>query len=372
MLVVISIVAIILSLLTPAIEHARDTAFQLQSLTNLRQISTGLTAYAGDWNDRQPTLIPDDFCQSEGSVGNPSWYSANVGRLPDPILGWGELENTPTLFAYWIQLDDQRGGFEFKNPRHSHLQVANFRVALPYDCQTQIGFFRQPNMQVFSQYLNNRYYDPVFYAPKDRRKTRRIKSYFNDPHEFCFDDPDGDGKAVIEWSSYCFAASAMFNPNIWDPVRRGRGSGSVHDTASAPCLRNEGGGPAGLKSPRVSKAVYPDLKTRMLEHEWLQNAPGDTNPLFDSHDEPYYFNQGIHSSPCTLFYDGSVRLMGVQEVVESNQRLVHSNESQSLWCHDWGGKNYFEEQGYGFENERTSYHVMTRFGIEGRDTIGQK
>ena len=67
-LVVVSIIGILLGVMLPALGRARDTALQSVSLSNLRQISAGLAAYAGDWNDRQPTLIPDDFCKAGGST----------------------------------------------------------------------------------------------------------------------------------------------------------------------------------------------------------------------------------------------------------------------------------------------------------------
>jgi prepilin-type N-terminal cleavage/methylation domain-containing protein len=377
LLVVVSIIALLIGILLPALGRARDSALQSTSLSNLRQISAGLAAYAGDWNDRQPTLVPDDACQAApGScIADASSYIANIGCPAQPILGWMNDNGGRALWGYWIGDG---------TPDCSFGSTGNWTIAVPYNCSNRIGFFRQMNMKIFAQYMNNRYYDKVFYAPKDRKKIERVEKFFESPDEFNYE-------GLIEWPSYCYSASAMFPTDVMDPVENCDGSGSVDDVMCTPCDATTGGGPGGLKSPPVGAAHYPDLKTRVLEHTWLQNAPADVNPLFSGGSTPYYFNHGIRSAPCTLFFDGAVRVMGVQEAVKSDQRVrrqgddsstwgcesdADSNEVESLWimgnCCGGPGDGYFENQSYGFSDERTSYHIMTRRGIKGRDTIGEE
>lgn len=347
-LVVVSIIALLIGILLPALGRARDSALQSTSLSNLRQLSAGCGAYAGDWNDRQPSLLPDDYCQA----GSCSAYIQNIGCLAQPILGWANFDGQRALWGYWIDEGGACAGVG---------GCGNVVIAMPYDCGSQVGFFRQPNMKIFAQYMNDKYYDEVFYAPKDRRKRERVEQYFASPDEFNYN-------GVIEWSSYCFSPAAMFAPDVMDPVRGGTGNGSTDDVAVQPCEA----GPGGYKSPPVGMASYPDLKTRISEHEWLQGAPGDVNPRFSGGQTSYFFNHGIRSAPCTLFFDGSVRVMGVQESVKSNQRVERQENGQSLWIKDACGNSYYEGQGYGFQEERTSYHILTRLGILGRDTIGQE
>src|SRR5690606_3953005 len=60
LLVVISIIALLVGILLPAIGRARDSALQTQSAASLRNMSSANAAYASDWADRQWTAIPDD------------------------------------------------------------------------------------------------------------------------------------------------------------------------------------------------------------------------------------------------------------------------------------------------------------------------
>ena len=61
LLVVIAIIALLVSILLPAIGKARDQAKLTQSLTNLSQLGKAHAAYAAEWNDRQLTYIDDNI-----------------------------------------------------------------------------------------------------------------------------------------------------------------------------------------------------------------------------------------------------------------------------------------------------------------------
>ena len=353
LLVVVSIIALLIGILLPALGRARDSALQSTSLSNLRQISAGLAAYAGDWNDRQPTLIPDDYCQSGPGEGDCPTYISNIGCPTQPILGWANFDGGRALWGYWIDSNPGCAGVG---------GCGNIAIALPYSANAgQVGFFRLLNMKIFAQYMNDRFYDKVFYAPKDRRKIEKVEVFFDSPDEFNSEDQ------IIEWSSYAYAASAMI---ATDPMCGGNqggtpsaGGATCPDNMDAPCSY-----PGGFKSPPVGAATFPDLKLRVFEHSWLQNSPGDVNPLFDPAEE-YYYNHGIQSAPCSLFFDGSVRVFSMREAVKSNERVLRQG-SCSLWINDWAGNNYYEGQSYGFPEEETSAGILTRCGIRGRDTVG--
>ena len=138
------------------------------------------------------------------------------------------------------------------------------------------------------------------------------------------------------------------------------------------------GMPTGYRVPSFGQVTYPDLKTQMLEFHWLQNVRAPCNPAFFPKQqinaarrcEPYYFNHSFRSRPVTLFYDGSVRLTGVTEVMAADRR--HQRQAgHGLWSRDtpFGDNGFFIDAGYDFAE--TSYHILTVDGIRGRDTVGR-
>ncbi len=192
-----------------------------------------------------------------------------------------------------------------------------------------------------------------------------------DPGEFPGNvDADGDGQADCNppiWSSYCFSPAAMFNPAVFradDETLPQDKRGFQHPFSL----------PAGFRCPSMSKIRYPDSKTHMIEHQWLQNVEVECNPAFDPFAsvldcEPYYFNHALTSSPVTLFYDAHVELVGVHEAMLADRR--HDNQAgYGLWSRDtpFGDEGYMIDVGYDFAE--TSFHILTTDGILGRDILG--
>ena len=60
LLVVVSIIALLIGILLPAIGKARDNARLTQSQTNLRQMGQANATYAAEWADRQFTVVDDN------------------------------------------------------------------------------------------------------------------------------------------------------------------------------------------------------------------------------------------------------------------------------------------------------------------------
>src|SRR3990170_147578 len=92
LLVVISIIALLVGILLPAIGKARDNARVNVSKNNLRQIGTALKTYASDWSDRQITYCRDNLGQYGGDVVK---YNAAI------YGGGGALEVHPGIIAGW-------------------------------------------------------------------------------------------------------------------------------------------------------------------------------------------------------------------------------------------------------------------------------
>ena len=132
--------------------------------------------------------------------------------------------------------------------------------------------------------------------------------------------------------------------------------------------------PSGMRSPATGQALYPALKTHVLEHHWLQSRRAECNPGFVSGTyegcEPFYFHHSWESSPMTLFYDGHVESLGERKAERADGRqLAQSNQVYGLWSRDtaFGTNGYFIDRGY--DDAETGFHILTTDGIRGRDTI---
>jgi prepilin-type N-terminal cleavage/methylation domain-containing protein len=376
LLVVVSIIALLIGILLPAINKARDQAQQTRSAANLRQLATAHATYGAEWNDNQWTNNPHtlaaygpdypsaiaSYIESIGGTDSPM-VNLNTGQL-QTFLGWGMSHDGITgLWRYpWnvyqmpIHFDNTQGPYE------------------------GFGWFRMINVQSFNQYVNGRFYDSTFYAPKDEAVISAIAECWEDPQEFCL----GHGNTgQVYWSSYVLSAAALWAPSMWTEPQDEFVNSMDEIFARYP---------GAFRTPRYSQARYPELKTHMMEHHWLQNRRAQCNEAvpstFGTYDgcTPYFYNHGMDSVPQAAFYDGHVASLGVREVLEADTRLkrqLHGNaqfEDNGLWRRDtrMGEFGYFEELAWGFETfdgyatdtiPRTSFHVLTNGGILGRDTM---
>jgi len=322
LLVVISIIALLIGILLPAIGKARDSAKVAISQSNLKNFGTAHATYASEWGGRQWTTAIDDLAiHFPAPSGN---YSAPQPPVP---LGFTRDGDHASTTQGWAITPMWFGGG---------------------NCS--LGSFRAFHTKPFNQYINSKVYDPIFWAPKDYTTDDQIQQWIEDPGEWV-------SGASFFFSSYCTSVAAQVSPDVY---RGQQDNGSESPWAFA----------AGFRSPNLSAARFPDQKTHMLEHYWLQNNPSEAIP--GTGGVPWFFNLGPDSTPATLFYDGHVRMMSVREAVQSSNR-VEAQGADPLDADDpacFGSGGYFESFAYnGATNEINSYHVFTRDGIKGRDTI---
>jgi prepilin-type N-terminal cleavage/methylation domain-containing protein len=371
LLVVVSIIAILVGILLPAVGKARDAARVTISQANLRNLGTAHASYAADWGDRQLTYVDDNLQQyaDRGLIDAfDNYWDAHGGaetyaQHPPISLGWGRIT--------------ERGGYAWfayltgTGPRGTS-GCANGAMTIPINfsgdgCSRELkyfGAFRLPNAEQFNEYVSGRFYDPVFYAPKDTIVRETVGGCFESPDTYCRLGELSTGLGDLPaWSSYCMSPAAMYNPQVLS--RNG--------------FRDPWDMPAGFRSPSMGQARYPNLKSHMLEHHWLQSPNADCNPGFDpgsyvSGCEPYYFNHGWESSPVTLFYDGHVAEIGVAEAIRADGKIREQSgdDSWGLWSRDvpdWGEDGYLSD--YAYDQSQTSFHILTTDGIKGRDAMSK-
>ncbi len=418
LLVVVSIIGLLLSLLIPAVGKARDSALTTQSLANLRNLASACGSYAADWTDRQPTWIFDDFAahiKNNMDLDGEKNYQADTGSCPPSIIvGFGTQIGTCksstgkggggfggggggggggmqggvsgigySLWGIWTQCEAQgmpkNWGIAYSTPM---ILATGWGTSSP----PGDGAWRMPNSRCFNQYVGGKYYDKVFFSPKDKFSLDLAQPAFEKGDDFtnlCHIPGHG-----ID-STYCFSPAAMYSSDVF-----GSKKGCISFKKS--------GLPASVfKSPASGQAAFPELKTRMIEHVWLQNKEGpEYNPNWATSATqpplPFFFNQCTNSAPATMFFDGHISLSGCADSMDQNAQVIAGNidstrmlaekglfASKTLsnitggpWG-DYGG--YFTgpegKTGANFNYDtqvNTSYHVFTLDGILGRDFIISK
>ncbi|MHC5113699.1 MAG: type II secretion system protein [Planctomycetota bacterium] len=346
LLVVVSIIALLIGILMPALGKARDTAQVTVSQNNLRNLVVSHGSYINEWNDHQFSLIHDNI-SAYGNNGNEAFiaFGQATGSEHTPIyVGWGPNAAGNGNF-HWRLVSSGSDSYEpisFTGQSGSGGE--------------RFGAFRLLNVEAFHHYVSGRFYEPTFYAPKDRIVMESIQVGLESPHSFHY-----QGYGNLQWSSYCFSPAAMYHPSV---MRR----------PSAGGWQNPWDIDGGFRSPSPAAALYPALKTQLAEHHWLQNRSGpECHPSFvpGTYEgcEPYYFNASWVSQPMMAFWDGHVEGIGIRDAMRADGRMMAQSDGDGLWSHDtfWGDDGYFSE--FAYDQATTSLHILTTDGIRGRDMI---
>ena len=353
LLVVVSIIALLVGILLPAIGKAREQAKLTTSQSNMKQMGVAFNTYSAEWNDRQLTLTVDSLSQygnnfTAALAGYNAAHPGDSGGHPLLTLG----TTPPNFIWFW--------GGNMLMPMHFTGANAGF------------GHFRYPNVRQLGQYMGGKFYDPVYFAPKDAAPwAAAVEPCESYPGEWCPSGANGPAQGGPYAPSYAYSPAAMFSPDVF---KHRENDIDYQDPF---------GIPSGLRSPSMSQCLYPDLKTQCIEHNWLQNTFGTgkecnaaiTDGMYDGC-EPYYFNHAYSSTPVMLFFDGHIEGVGTLSVRAATSRAL-ANLGYGLWTTDTPmGGGYDDGSPGGYFNEMrtdwssTAHHILTTDGIRGRDVFG--
>ena len=96
LLVVIAIIALLASMLLPALSVAKEKAREMTCVNNLRQVGTGITLFADDHDAYLPGPADDDRKMTV------PYYTPHLAMLAN-LLGYGLPLRTSGAWSWWRQ-----------------------------------------------------------------------------------------------------------------------------------------------------------------------------------------------------------------------------------------------------------------------------
>ena len=109
LLVVIAIIAILAAMLLPALSRAKERAYTVACINNLRQLQTGWLNYAHENNDLLPPNDWDHVGGDNAGATTNSWVVGNARELgPTNVVRGVQFPYNPTIGSYHCPADASR------------------------------------------------------------------------------------------------------------------------------------------------------------------------------------------------------------------------------------------------------------------------
>jgi prepilin-type N-terminal cleavage/methylation domain-containing protein len=374
LLVVISIIALLVGILVPAVNKARDTAKMTQSKSNLHQVTIAMANYSADWNGDHFTTAPPNF--SSGARRGLTFEAARqqmVGGSTPLGIRLGEHSQGDQTYVFFLNNQEGVAPYLFYSG-NTAASSSGSRSAMP-----GFGTWRYPNALQVAEYMNGLPLHKAYFSPKDTIALRTLEGCESLNGSYCV---SSSGASIWGWatewnsnmilapSSYCISPAMMYNAQVyaWDQ--------NADISFTDPMDIN-----TGFRPSTIDQAQFPNLKSWLMEHYWLQNPVTDCGLNWDGSwfvneggcwdgCEPFHFNNSYKSAPITAFSDGHVGTFEVAQADRDDALVGQSNE-MGLWHRFTGdGVNgYFNGRGSDWIN--WSGHTHTTGGIKGRDILGK-
>ena len=423
LMVVVAIIGLLVGLILPAVQSARNSAMVNESKVNVREIHRLNKAYENDynslWNGCPDNLSSFDFNILAPS-GAPSPAFANGRTAIQTLQKWIQVTASGTgyldqsLGISWGEGSDS-GNWSFSwggsgvpelilpmSWHSGHEGNPGLDVLTPgsgSQLQDQsLGTHRFPNSFQMSKAVGGPNAG-MFYAPKDTAMMEilRKNGCLQNTGDACDIAEDflwsgnngalgvgGDGRLSGLPSSYCFSPPAMFSSKVYS-----------HEDVGG--WRDPMSFASGFRQQRMGMAKFSNLKTFLSEHNMLQNnsfhcapAPHFEGIYMDPHDRegfhfngcaPFIMNAHYDSAPVCAMMDGSTRTVSIHQAKQDDTLAGGRDEDSGLWHRNspTGIQGYLLNEGRwksGGGNDSDGknscgVHFTTLDGIKGRDVLSQ-
>lgn len=385
LLVVISIIALLIGILVPAVQKARDSAKVTQSKSNSHQVMIALANYASDHNDRNFSTAPDNL-SSGNRTGMDIEEAIEELEGPNPMgieCGDFAIPGSASPYVFYIAMFGN-GGNETGGIAPYCFNSGNTTSSTG---KRGYGTWRYPNAGQVAVYMNGQPRHDAYFAPKDVVPLRAMKECENYAGTYCPSSSMAENhnylagfsvyksNMLLAPSSYCISPSMMYSPAVYQ-----------WNALAGKLPQDPMNIPRGFKPPSTDQAKYPSHKTWLMEHNWLQNVDNNEcgvnwqfGSWFDEGDgcwdgcEPEHFNGSRKSEPVTVLADGSTTILNTSDCAADSERVADEDpyNNQGLWLKDMS----FDPDGYyaGLATDWVNWsgHTHTKDGIRGRDKLAK-
>jgi len=149
LLVVIAIIAILASLLLPALGKARDQAYKSNCMSNMKQMGLAVTSYTGDFDNRLPYgIIRDGQTSYAETMALRGWPTILYDYYTNIKLLW-----CPKDISYTQSYMDKVGTYPFSNVTKWYYSSYRYKYQLAYyssqnQCSIPTNMLTRPEWKV--------------------------------------------------------------------------------------------------------------------------------------------------------------------------------------------------------------------------------